>query len=864
MENTYYVNLETIPQNVEVLYERLFRGFEFSTSLSEAEVVVIPSGVSPIKKEIATLYLAKPQNEDLGCESFSDDKGNKVWVSYSTNLAVSEEIIVFLNSKGFYSNEDGELEVIPHISELIDIRPDSFMANLITSSYELVSNDVDFQDYITFLVERILGVDYSSMAKQLVETYLNEFYVAFTARDYATDNACNMETREFVGDRVAWSSMTNYFLRRFPARSARSSEDEGLNQNQMTCLHRDYCSKEVQASISFDLFLYKFIRTSSRVTKSAHEDLFEALVGTLYEISFRERVKGTSSIKLHELFLTKLYDSFEITPNDNKPSVTEFSEMMVSLTCTNGDSKNDTKRKLYKINGSEKREVSVFVSRQMKDVLLEKLDDTTKVNALLQLLRTRRSYNQMNKASECDIYFKQLIRGITNIVGHEVLNDLQNLKSITLEQLGTLKAILTRGQFVCHLKNVEKNWSDSFWELEYDGNTYSTKDLPNPDMFETLVGMFEQSKDAPSSNNEQVEDIFQDYLDTRDTDFVVISGTKYGIKPNTSVYQVRRFLTSNSDAKLFTTIFGKNIDCSTNDILRFKAQFHRFVKAIRSDFETSEDYVGHICELLGRPGAIRTNCSSDLYEFIGNRMVLTFGNRIFYSLLPGASEYHLDSYQKYYTSKVVKREIARMMKCPEEMSLDELLGRLDEYLSESLINLIYLNLVISDADCFNYAKEVNRICNLMEPPPIVPSAKPIDAKTKPKTKNYFMARGNDYCFAFKDIAYKVSFKNKNYSWIRVIFEREVYLHLLRVFGGLEVSALLNRKFKNNATYNKLSLLLKHRGYTNFSINMLELKCGKRFQLRIAKEPTRGSDESLKFESFIFDTLDEAYAKLSNT
>ena len=60
----------------------------------------------------------------------------------------------------------------------------------------------------------------------------------------------------------------------------------------MTSLHRDYNMKEIQAPISYSLFFFKYARTNSRITIHTHEDLFEAFIGALYEISFRENGLG--------------------------------------------------------------------------------------------------------------------------------------------------------------------------------------------------------------------------------------------------------------------------------------------------------------------------------------------------------------------------------------------------------------------------------------------------------------------------------------------------------------------------------------------------------------------------------------------
>ena len=472
MENTYYSNTTSAAGDYQVVHQKLFgRDFTFTRSIDDADIIVIPNNtIETQRKDVAYIFLRKPlSHEDTtvtgGYETFKDDKGSEVYVIYSNNLFISEQIVVFLNGKGFYSSEEGDVEVIPHISDLLEIHENSFLYNLLISITPLVQssdgeNRVSFEEFLIFILSEIIGESNSNeVAKRLVIAYRAEFYVSFTTRDFALDNVSNMERREFIGDRVAWSTMTTYFINRFTSNS--DNEDDsavtnrnGLNQNEMTCLHRDYCSKQIQASISYSLFFHLFVRTNSRKTMNTYEDLFEAFVGTLYEISFRERINGiyTDTLNLHELFLTKLYNSFEIVPTDDKPPITEFSEMMVSLSTVNtGDTLNISERAtLYKIK-REKNQISLWLSPRLSSVILEKLGNPNTVADLTRVLRSRRRYNELNKISECNEYFRQLIAQIRSIVGEDTLNDLQNLKSIAQEQLDTLKTLLPNTRFTCHL-----------------------------------------------------------------------------------------------------------------------------------------------------------------------------------------------------------------------------------------------------------------------------------------------------------------------------------------------------------------------------------------------------------------------------
>ena len=60
--------------------------------------------------------------------------------------------------------------------------------------------------------------------------------------------------------------------------------------------------------------------------------------------------------------------------------------------------------------------------------------------------------------------------------------------------------------------------------------------------------------------------------------------------------------------------------------------------------------------------------TEEMYCFLGIRVIIIFANRIFYSSLGKLDEHYLNTFQEHYTSKIVKREIAKLMKCPDTLS----------------------------------------------------------------------------------------------------------------------------------------------------------------------------------------------------
>ena len=230
-----------------------------------------------------------------------------------------------------------------------------------------------------------------------------------------------------------------------------------------------------------------------------------------------------------------------------------------------------------------------------KSILMEKLNDPNRVEELLQLLRRKRNYSEVNKLREREAFFTEMVNGITNIVGEQLLCDLQNLKSLSVEQLNILKQVLPKDiPFACHLRNVDKNWSDTYWELEYNGRTLSTEDLPNPDLFETLVSMITQGNVEEQSSDTRIP-ILTEYTNG---DFILQENVKYGIIPDASSWQVREYLANNSNARLFTIILGKEIDCSNTTTLEFHSPFQRFINQIPITSDKIE-YVNNIRGILG-------------------------------------------------------------------------------------------------------------------------------------------------------------------------------------------------------------------------------------------------------------------------
>ena len=164
MENTYYVN-SVANSNIDAIYDKLFSRFEFIHSKEQADILVIPGEFHDDDDEVenttekeenkAKIFLTQPKKKIL--EIFSDEKGNDVYVSYSNNLSVSQEIVFFLNSKGLYSKDNGNLQIVSHISDLVNIKENSFFEKILKYLSRIMNSEekLSFEDFIAYLLEMI-------------------------------------------------------------------------------------------------------------------------------------------------------------------------------------------------------------------------------------------------------------------------------------------------------------------------------------------------------------------------------------------------------------------------------------------------------------------------------------------------------------------------------------------------------------------------------------------------------------------------------------------------------------------------------------------------------------------------------------
>lgn len=865
--NVIYVeNGEADMRAIAGVYDKLFTNFRFSqVALDEADVVVYADASTKAnpdepdavvrsqqeRTEAIRLFLTRPDGRSFA--TFVDKDGMNVYMSGGRNLAVEEDVVAYLNRKGFFDADDGGVQIVPHITNLLVIKDDSYLDMLLR---DLSSHKPDTFDAF---VERILMslLNDEATVRTLARLYIHEFYVSFTSRSFVgtnirenvdrkarMDNATNYEVREYVGDRASWSVMTDYFLMRFP----------GIGVRHLTALHRDFCSKEVQASIARSLFFADWIRTSDRIDEDTFEDVFEAFIGTLYEISFREQLRGErtppssmgSRWCLHDIFLREVYDSFEFAASDKKPEFTALNENMLAMGVV-------MKSVLRKTNNR-------IFARVKDDAFIDFMpaNESTK---LAQMLIKGRRYDELTRTREQDTFYREVNEHVIRIVGLARLENIKNEKYADADQLAKLREaafvkVNSRqplgnelDRFVVRLRSerVEKNSPDTFLILTVIGDdgsekqSFSTEKSAYPDNSESLLCVINGQPDDILATNEILLDSMCHRSDGSELYFIDDSGTEMSFHKRIDAKTANRYL-EGRNLTAYVNLFGQRLVYVDRVVLEFDDSFGRFLAKSASTPSSISRLFGyeHVPSLQ----------SEDVLAYVGNRRLLTYGNRILYSRLPDANERDLTQMQTFYFSKVVKRELMRMMG-NEDGNFDVLVGQLPVRAAEALINVIYLSMRFNDEDAFDYGKEVNMICERItqeKSSTTKPSAK-LPTKSYVRPKSCFLRMADGYRFTFGDIDGTISYRQKTYAICKRFLEKQAYDILLRTYGAREISDLMNARVVRHPGYAKLASLMRQRGMDDFRVAYTDNLGRKRLLVRVG------------FKEYIFDDLDDAFAYL---
>ena len=205
---SYLNSADTDLTSIQVSYDILFRNFKFGSNLNDADIIIVSGSIPKIIPEKTYVFLVPPvkiptkEDKDKSAtaskpaiqkekpaeelERYNDNKGNSVRVHYGNNMSVVEAVICYLNTKGFFDTEEGDLEIVPHIADILEIKSNSFMDNILDEIFNLIEANVNFKDYIIFLLKHT--IEDEKLCEYLWNKYQSEFFVSFTTRSFSPDN----------------------------------------------------------------------------------------------------------------------------------------------------------------------------------------------------------------------------------------------------------------------------------------------------------------------------------------------------------------------------------------------------------------------------------------------------------------------------------------------------------------------------------------------------------------------------------------------------------------------------------------------------------------------------------------------------
>lgn len=322
-----------------------------------------------------------------------------------------------------------------------------------------------------------------------IMNYSKILQIIFVSNQICADPRENYQLLEYIGDQAGWSAMNTIFIN-FLEQVPRPLDEDGkpieLNQNNITSMHRDLFSKNVQAKLAKKLGVKQFIQTTGEMVNKIYGDIYEAMLGAFllidFQISTRVRyetgpVNNRTLFQFHYAFLEWCYESVDLSKFEKKPYYTQFNESVTALFGGSYFEHINTRGiKIVLLRGGEKT----------KNELLEK----GKHYKFLTDFKTPKGI-ELKAGHEVDVaeQFSEIIRRATKRVdgGDDNLNFLDNEKKkfneinrLISEWFGDAEIIARKTM------NIMKDWSDDqrteFLELmdsEYKNNYVLNKHFSN-------------------------------------------------------------------------------------------------------------------------------------------------------------------------------------------------------------------------------------------------------------------------------------------------------------------------------------------------------------------------------------------------
>jgi len=524
--------------------------------------------------------------------------------------------------------------------------------------------------------------------------YSNIFHVALVDQDMNSDPLANYELLEFIGDLAAWKPLNDIFL------EYAERKNIPMTEQVITAMHRSFASKEKQSQIARKLYLNVYLKKKGEVTIDTYEDIFESFVGAMFLTNFHIRAFLGVDLNLHETFLRWVYNAWDLSGFQEKPHITKFYEYMRVLAGKSvfreriiGDH-----WMMYEEKGTKELIMSRLLDQlrpfgELKELKGERIPEF--VERLFALIHHRYP-NDMNSYKVRDEKYDEinrLVEGFISVPRIHLMTNERNMsdwdddvKALFMESVDITKSIVSQ-------RFVDKSRSSSYWIVqgEKDEIIYSTMDYDDSDNPETLIDIIQKQnagqKPEPNMEVKRVPYVIGNpfYLELKSEEKFFLTGTISAIIAHVvDVYEKKT-----GQFYLVLSGFAEKLIPLEYD-----------PRPLSYIHDEEKDSLEDVKQMLQENNVVyKPELSDALHRYVGDRaaygytaLIAVFHHRI-------TNVHHLTDVRNFYRSKVLKRELTRLLDVRDEMTselkeFDQLIGR-KMSLAEQAIMCIYLKIGIN-------------------------------------------------------------------------------------------------------------------------------------------------------------------------
>lgn len=341
--------------------------------------------------------------------------------------------------------------------------------------------------------------------------YKNKFEIMFISNTVNPDPHSNYQLYEYIGDQTGWSAMNNIFIK-FLSQDPPPRDEDGnvivLNQNNITSMHRDLFSKNIQAKLARKLGVEQFIQINGDMVNKIYGDIYEAMIGTFlmidYHISSRIRIESDSKVfNFHVAFLEWTYESVDLSKFEKKPYYTQFTENTTALFGSSYFKHIDTSGyKITQLRNRSDRDKLIENAKTFRFVTTEEVKDMSRVVEKIINTATKNTDkgdagiafidNERAKFNELNRYIEREF-GSDEIVARKTRN---NITDWTEDQVNEFVALMKEqhgNDYVLNKHSINKYNTSFYWVIESVKEKtllYTTENYDNsedPDLLITLI-----------------------------------------------------------------------------------------------------------------------------------------------------------------------------------------------------------------------------------------------------------------------------------------------------------------------------------------------------------------------------------------